>query len=387
MYRLFDSFFVYFGLPALVAGVLLFSIFYVPQSYIEGVSAYFLPVILLVAAGKYLFPRGLELSTTVMQVSSGFGDRICIFLLSAVVIIAGPIDIYINGFKLLNPSTYAEFNGVGRYVRHFSSLCWILIPVSFLMVRNPLFRMFVILYALLFPILIIDRNRLLLSIYVFVFCYSMLDGKNKSIWFYVSLIVFVFGVFAAVGYFRSGGSFIVPSSGNELVEGYFPLREYFLNLPEFFQQIGLYISAPVFNFATVYSLGFENSDFLMSQLSPFSRDQYPQYPHSPVLVARYNVGTEFFPQLMYGGISLVYAAIGFMFVTLLMSVLWLKKAKNIFSLLVFFKISHAVIFMGFAPQFYILLNCAFVFMMMAMAFSSWLLDCCLVGARKGEVNG
>ena len=180
----------------------------------------------------------------------------------------------------------------------------------------------------------------------------------------------VFLTFAVVGAHRSGAAFHVDSSGDVMRYGYFPLKELFFSLPSLLQQIILYVTTPIINFATIYSDDFINQDFLASQLSPFSRDLFEKYPYAPVLVPRFNVGTEFFPFLMYGGIKYVYLALAFIYMSFLISVAYFRHCRSIFSYLIFFKISHTVLFMGFAPQFFILLNLGFIIFILMLSFFS-----------------
>jgi hypothetical protein len=120
-------------------------------------------------------------------------------------------------------------------------------------------------------------------------------------------------VFSGLGTLRSGlEAFAIESSGSALREGMLPLKEAFYYLSPLLQQIILYVAMPIFNFATIFAEGFLNQDFLLSQLSPFGRDMFDAYPYAPVLVARFNVGTEFFPWLTYGGFPLVVLSFSFM---------------------------------------------------------------------------
>jgi hypothetical protein len=139
------------------------------------------------------------------------------------------------------------------------------------------------------------------------------------------------------------------------------------------QQVILYITTPIFNFATVVSNHFTNQDFLLSQLSPFSRDQFAAYPYSPILVPRFNVGTEFYPFLLYGGMLWVALAFMCLFVSFILAFYLLKRCPNIFTFFIFIKISYNALFMGFAPQFYILLNLMFVILMLLLWFFAELL--------------
>ena len=108
-------------------------------------------------------------------------------------------------------------------------------------------------------------------------------------------MITVIAVFSALGSLRNGLEiFMVESSGTTLMEGKLPLSDIFYYFPPLLQQIILYIAMPMFNLATIFYEWLLNTDFLLSQLSPFGRDMFDAYPYAPVLVARFNVGTEFF---------------------------------------------------------------------------------------------
>lgn len=288
-------------------------------------------------------------------------------LLVIAILCCGPLDVLTNGFKILDPASYAELSSIGRYVRHVSSLCWTLIPIAFVYYsNNRKVRLSIVMYALIFPILIVDRNRLFLSFYSLALCIAASNPQFR-LKHAVSLVVALLLVFGIVGLFRSGSeAFMVESSGDFIKEGMYPLRSYYYYLPQQIQQIVLYITTPLFNFATVLSTDFRSDTFLLSQISPFNRESFELYPYSPILIPRFNVGTEFFPWLLYGGFLWVIFPVFIMILTFFWSVSLHKKYRNMYTFLIFIKISHTVLFSAFAPQFFILLNFAFIVMMIGL---------------------
>jgi hypothetical protein len=374
MISLFNSVGFYFLMPLAFSLGLTLLFFSIPGDLYFDLFILPLFIFLLVISVKIIFPRKLFVSSGFKLIFLQKRHRSIIFLYLFVVLMSGPLDIYLNGFKLLDPLTYADFNGVGRYVRHISILCWTLVPIAYIFIESKKHKYFLIIYALIFPILIIDRNRLFASFYSLVFCLvlvphfakfpnllSELRLKRKRIFFLLSVLILAF---SGLGSFRSGLEvFSVESSGNVLSEGMLPLRDIYYYLSPLMQQIILYITTPIFNFATILAVDFKNEDFLLSQLSPFNRELFDAYPYAPVMIARFNVGTEFFPWLLYGGFSLVILSLVFMMISFLLSGFLLRIFPNIFTLLIFLRISYLVLFMGFAPQFYILLNLGFVILM------------------------
>lgn len=294
-------------------------------------------------------------------------DKLVLKTLGFLVILLFPLDVYFNGFKLLNPETYAEFYGVGRYIRHITSLCWMLVPIAYaIRSENAWVARTFIFCSVLLPIMMIDRNRLLMSFFCYFFIlytrFRSISVRNNPREFrkvklgLYSLLIMLPIVFVVIGFYRSGASFSVESSGDSIVYGKFPLTGFFEIMPPAIKQILLYITTPILNFVHVASTGFLNDQFLLSQFSPFSRDAFPMYPYSPVLIVRYNVGTEFYPFLLFGGLPLVFIAMFFVVLTFGAVFYWFCKTQGIYAWLLFLKFAYLMLFLGFAPQFYILLN-------------------------------
>ncbi|MGK8176597.1 O-antigen polymerase [Aeromonas dhakensis] len=353
-----DKYSFFISAPMLLQFFILICFFNIPDYYYVGVL--FLPVVMLCLGISIdlIFKYGMGNSFFVdkLNLRRKKNHEFVAGLFLVFVLLLVPVDVYFNGFKILNPSSYAELNGIGRYIRHFTNFCWIAIPFSFLYIKKPVLRLFLICLGVLIPIFFVDRNRLLLSFFCLVYFYvfykrtEFIDVKRKS---NIKLFLVVLGIvvlFGGIGVYRSGTSFIVSSSGDKLVEGYYPLKDLFFLLPDMFKQIVLYISTPIFNFATVFTQGFINPDFLFSQLSPLSRDSYDAYPFSPILVPRYNVGTEFYPFLLYGGMQSVIIAAIFTSSFFLLVVKIHQKHNNIFTLLLFLKMAYTMFMIGFAPQ-------------------------------------
>jgi len=352
-------------------------------------------LLFLVLFFELIFRKKFDIETLFDNVYGGVSsiDRLVLKALGLLIILLFPLDVYFNGFKLLNPSSYAEFYGAGRYVRHITSMCWMLVPVAYLIQKNnPWLARLFIFSSIILPVLMIDRNRLLMSF----FCYFLIlyarfksisvrqrksEFRRVKIGIY-SLVLLLPFAFAMLGFYRSGSSFSIESSGNYIVYGKFPLTDFFEIMPPAIKQILLYITTPILNFTHVASTGFHNEQFLLSQISPFSRDEYPTYPFSPVLIARYNVGTEFYPFLLYSGLSMVFLAMFIVVLTYAAVFQWFSKSQGFFSWLLFLKMTYLMIFLGFAPQFFILLNIMSSIMIFLIYLFSEFLKLCLVGNAK-----
>jgi hypothetical protein len=364
---------VFYILFPLYSSLMLIGVFYyVPDGFFFSLISLFLIITPIVILSLLIYPEKLFIGKSYRRVD--FSDKYTeiAIVFGVIVILSGPFDVLVNGFKLADPLSYAEFHSFGRYIRHVSIFCWVLVPISFLCLKGRWLRFIFIAYAILFPIIIIDRNRLFMSFYCLIFCNIFtsygLSKQTKSNEYgklrLVGLFVASALIFSILGLFRSGDSFLVGSSGRILSQGELPLKEIFYDLPELVQQIFLYITTPIFNFSTMVYYDFLNETFLLSQISPFGRDLYDAYPYAPVMVERFNVGTEFYPWLLYGGLPLVVLSFIFMFVAFMCSARLMHKHPNIFTLLIFLRISYLMLFMGFAPQFYILWNMVFILAML-----------------------
>lgn len=384
----------YFFFPVYLATALLFVFFNVPEDFYFPLFSLLAIITLPVLFSMLILPLKMNLNACYQQIKSRQQYRHMILLFCVAVMLFAPVDIYVNGFKWLNPVSYSDLHGAGRYVRHITILCWLLVPVAFLFIDRTWIKLLFVFYAVIFPILIVDRNRFFISGYSLFLClvftyHSLQAGKFKTMCralFYTLPLVAIL-IFSLIGKFRSGNAFMVDSSDIFLVEGYYPLSNAFLHLPYLLQQIVIYIATPLFNFATVVTEHFTNPDFLLSQFSPFSRENFEAYPYSPILVPKFNVGTEFYPFLLYGGLSLVAFASVFLVCSFIMAALLFKKYPNIFTFLIFIKISYSVLFMGFAPQFFIFFNLTFVLLMIFLWFFSELLESTLRHSRTcGPLN-
>lgn len=370
----------YFLMPLYFSLAIFLIFFNVPDGFLLSLLSLFLIVTPIVLVASYLTLPRLNLAARYADIIRRQRHRVVIYTFCCLIVIFGPLDILVNGFKILDPASYAELPGVGRYVRHISSLCWLLVPVAFIFVRSKLIKVFLISYAVIFPILIVDRNRLFMSFFSVLLClFIVFDGlhagRKKRLWRkLIGLVVFLgISVFLMIGYYRSGSAFLVDSTGSQLVEGGYPLSDVFFLMPELVQQLILYVTTPIFNFATIVHDDFTNPEFLLRQLSPFARDDFDLYPYAPVMVPRFNVGTEFYPFLLYGGLEFVFFAVTFMVLTFALSVRLLDRYPNIFTFFIFLKVAYSAVFVGFAPQFFILLNFMFIILMLVLWSTSSLL--------------
>lgn len=366
---------LYFIFPVIISCFSTLLVFNFPRDLAWQVAIYGAVPTAFMAICWLLRTHRFSISATLLNIRLTSGQRLVCYFFALLIVMAIPFDIYVNGFKLANPQSYAELYGGGRFIRHITIHCWMLIPIAFYAVRSDLrwVRVCLIFLALTFPIVTIDRNRLFIGFYCFVFCYVATRVHGVSFKKITLLCMGMFLVFAIIGAYRSGDSFIVASSGEELIEGRYPFKVYFETLPVGFQQILLYITTPIFNFVTVADSGFQTDSYLLNQLSPFSREEISISDQPQLIVPRFNVGTEFFPFLLFGGWPAVILAMLGLLTSLIASAYLFTKTSGFFAFLLFLKFSYSAIFMGFAPQFYLFLNLAFVLLLLIMSLTSFLL--------------
>lgn len=381
MVKLLNSVLSYFLIP-IYSAILLFVLFYhlpvkLPgytvdlvflKAFLKALAFFSLPLLLFL-----IKPLHLTLDTLIEKIKSAEQYTCTMGIFLVCVIVAGGMDIEINGFKWLDPLTYSDISGPGRLVRHISMLCWILIPFAVLFIRQTLLKYSLISYALIFPILIIDRNRFFLSIYSLFFCYLIQTRgfsalqKKRLIHLSIFCILACLLIFGLIGQMKSrAADLLVLNSGNILLKSHYPLSSAYYFLPGFLQQIVIYITAPFLNLVTIIDKQFINPEFLLSQFSPFSRDLYPVSPEAPILIKRFNVGTEFYPFLLYGGLPLAVLAMTMVYTAFTTVYCLFRKYSNIFTFLIFLKLSYNVILMGFGPQIFMLYNLGFVVLMLGL---------------------
>ncbi|MDC9615809.1 hypothetical protein PSI19_18415 [Xenorhabdus khoisanae] len=359
----------YIMTPVLIQLTLFYLLFNITNGMFFYSLFYAGSIFFLVCFAELIFRRKIDYASLYENVYGNIApvDKLVLKSLGFLILLLFPLDIYFNGFKLLNPASYAEFYGAGRFIRHVTSLCWMLVPIAYIVRReNPWVARFFILFSVLLPVMMIDRNRLLTSFFCYFFILyarfrstsvrsHLREFRKVKLGLY-SLLILLPTIFVVIGFYRSGASFSIESSGDRIVYGKFPLTAFFDIMPLSIKQILLYITTPILNFTHVASTGFINDQFLLSQISPFSREEFPMYPYSPVLIVRYNVGTEFFPFLLFGGLPLVFMAMFFVILVFGAVFYWFCRTQGIYAWLLFLKLAYFMLFLGFAPQFYILLN-------------------------------
>lgn len=288
-------------------------------------------------------------------------DRNVLLLFCVVLLGFCVLDLKVNGLKILNPESYADLSSTGTHIRHISNMSWVFVVLAFF-IRARLPALFWLFCGFLFPVLFVDRNRLLQALfcYGFVKLYTSTRAQRKRIitWLGVIALVVV-ALFLAVGIYRSGDAFIVESSGTALIEGYFPLRPHFSLLPAPLQQLLLYIASPIFNFAGLITGNIREPSILIRQTLPFL-DTGSEAFELNFAVPRFNVGTEFLPFVLFGGYNAVLIGYVLQVLGCALALVLYVRTRSVFFLLLLLRFFYCAFMMGFAPQFFTYTNYGFV---------------------------
>ncbi|MBL9030058.1 MAG: hypothetical protein JNK42_06305 [Caedimonas sp.] len=311
------------------------------------------------------------------------------------------VDLLIRGPLLFtNPSKYDTLSSTETYIRYITIMCWSLIPISFFCTENKPIKTIFFITAILFPILVVDRNRFLSSMYAFSVVFIVLNKEKmkkenfvkflKRITFFLILIsTCSLMIFSFVGEKRSSIETLLfyqkkitkplidkdkydkLKNINEKDMQKLNIKGYIDNMPTPLKWLLIYSSASVFNFAAIQNIDYRDTDYLNYQLFRFFRHDIPvnrkELTPKPIPFPPLSACTEFFPFFLYGGATFVMYAfllIGIIYFTFLNRLS--KFPSSIFLLLGFLKMSYCCITLSFGTQFFRLTNLVFLVLMIFM---------------------
>lgn len=253
---------------------------------------------------------------------------------------------------IVDPSSYATFENGRNHVRHISNLSWILPPLALLCFRGTAMRVALVAIGLVFPILVIDRNRLFAAVFSLVLTFVLLQKKSALLSWKVILPLLFGGAaaFSFLGAVRSGS----------LSHLNLPLSGLFESSPEGVKWLLLYVSAGVYNFSSILAKSYHNASFLVSQLIPFSGSVETLGTDIPLDAPTINVGTEFFPFLMAAGWEGALLSVILLYGMLLWSMVLLRGGVSVWRFLIFLRIAYVSVMSPFAPQAFTWTNFGFV---------------------------
>ncbi|GLQ95542.1 hypothetical protein [Dyella acidisoli] len=343
----------YLVLPVLLAcGLTLYS-FDMPDDYLQGVlllATASLGVLLI----DLLFGPRLPLMVQFRQHHYAGTREAFVALAYAVAVgLFCLLDLALFPIPLItNPSSYATMEGGHEHIRHISDMCWTLPPIGLLCARNRWLRWALITVGVVFPVLVIDRNRIFASLFALAMVLLLRRGLHKRVpWLRVVFLVVLGGtVFSVLGMLRSGSLDTVT----------LPFSDAYRDSPQGVKWLLLYISAGPYNFGAIFAKHYTNAAFLVSQLMPGAGAIATADTDIPLDAPNINVGTEFFPFLMaFGPIGAMLSIIG-LYALLAWSVRRLQASVALFPLLIFLRVAYVCLMSPFAPQAYTFTNGGFI---------------------------
>lgn len=364
----------YIAWPLLLACGMTTLAYDLPPGYLEGML-----LLVVAAVGFLVFDAiaGIRLPSIARfraRDYAGSREALVALVFAAVVILFCGLDLALFPIPLIdNPSSYATMEPGREHVRHISSLCWTLPPIGLLCARQRGLRNTLIAIGLVFPVLVIDRNRIFAALFSFALVILFRrDPRRPLPWKSVSVIA-VMGatVFSVLGAVRSG------SLDNVTL----PFSALYLASPQGIKWLVLYISAGPYNFASMVSKGYADASILIGQLVPLSGATTLAAADIPFDASNINVGTEFLPFLLAFGPLGAVTSMLFLYALLVWSVRRLRASVSLFSLLIFLRVAYVCVMSPFAPQAFIWTNAAFLVLCLLMQLFAALLP-----NRRDEID-
>jgi oligosaccharide repeat unit polymerase len=264
-----------------------------------------------------------------------------------------------------NPSSYANMEGGHEHIRHISDMCWALVPIGLLCARSKWLRNLLLAAGLIFPVLVIDRNRIFASLFSFALVLALRrDDRRPLPWKTIGLLALAGGtVFSVLGMLRSG----------TLDNVTLPFSAMYRAAPQGVKWLLLYISAGPYNFGAMLAKHYSNASFLFNQLVPMAGSVVTAGTGIPLDAPNINVGTEFFPFLMALGPAGAVVSIVALYAMLWWSVRRLRASTSLFAWLIFLRMSYVCLMSPFAPQAFTWTNAGFIALCLVMQLlAAWL---------------
>ena len=373
----------YLGLPILLACGLTLLTYDLSADYLKG-------LLLLAASAAIMVWFDVRTRTRIPEPArfrarhyAGTRDAFVALVFAGMVAFFCLIDLTLFPIPLLDkPSSYALMEGGREHVRHISDMCWVLPPIGLLCARSKWLRNTLIVIGFLFPVLVIDRNRLFASVLSFALVVMLRRDEAKPMpWKSVGFLALAgSSVFSILGILRSG-----PLENITL-----PFSAMYRALPLGFKWLLLYGSAGPYNFGAILAKHYSNASFLINQVVPMNGSVVTAGTDIPLDAPTINVGTEFFPFLMALGPVGAVAAIFVLYGLLRWSVRRLRPTVPLFSLLIFLRVSYVCVMSPFAPQAFTWTNAGFIGLCLFMqVLVAWLPNRRLqepIGGGQGDAS-
>lgn len=357
----------YIAWPLLLACGMTVLAYDLPAGYLQGML-----LLVLAALGMLVFDAfsGIRLPSIARfraRDYTGSREALVALVFAAVVIVFCGLDLALFPVPLIdNPASYATMEPGREHVRHISSLCWTLPPIGLLCTRQRGLRNTLIAVGLVFPVLVIDRNRIFAGLFSFALVILFRRDERRPLpWKSVGVIgVIGATVFSVLGAVRSGS----------LDNVNLPFSALYLASPQGIKWLVLYISAGPYNFASMVTKGYADTSILMAQLVPLlAPTTLSAAADIPFDATNINVGTEFLPFLLAFGPAGAVASMILLYALLVWSVRRLRASVSLFSLLIFLRVAYVCLMSPFAPQAFIWTNAVFIVLCLFMQLFAALL--------------
>lgn len=356
----------YLALPLLLACGLTLLAYDLPDGYLEGMLVLALTAMGVMLADAVTGTRLPRIAQFRARHYVGTRDAFVALIFAAAIVLFCLLDLTLFPVPLLdNPSSYATMENGREHIRHISDMCWTLPVIGLLCARKRWLRNTLIVVGLVFPILVIDRNRIFASLFSVALVIVFRRNEKKPLpWKTIGLLALVGGsVFSILGALRSGSLDTVT----------LPFSAMYRAAPQGVKWLLLYSSAGPYNFGAMVAKHYTNASFLINQVVPFSGSVATAGTDIPLDATNINVGTEFLPFLLAFGPMGAVLAILVLYALLLWSVRRLRPAASLFPLLIFLRVSYVCVMSPFAPQAFIWTNVAFIGLCLAMQTAAALL--------------
>ena len=343
----------YLAVPILLACACTLLSYDLPGDYLQGMLLLAATALGIVLFDAFAGPRLPPMQAFRMRHYAGTRESFVAMAYAIGVVAFCLLDLALFPIPLLvDPSSYATMEGGHEHIRHISDMCWTLPPIGMLCARRKWLRHLLIGIGVVFPILVIDRNRLFASLFSLAFVVVLRRDTNRPLpWKTVAFIgVLGAGAFSVLGILRSGTLDTVA----------LPFSDAYRAAPPGIKWLLLYISAGPYNFGAILAKHYVNATFLINQLVPGAGSIATAGTDIPLDASNINVGTEFFPFLMaWGAAGAVLSMIG-LYALLAWSVRRLQPAASLFPLLVFLRLAYCCVMSPFAPQAYTWSSAGFI---------------------------
>jgi hypothetical protein len=356
----------YLALPLLLACGLTLLAYDLPDGYLEGMLVLALTAMGVMLADAVMGTRLPGIAQFRARHYAGTRDAFVALIFAAAIVLFCLLDLTLFPVPLLdNPSSYATMENGREHIRHISDMCWTLPVIGLLCTRKRWLRNTLIVVGLVFPILVIDRNRIFASLFSFALVIVFRRDEKKPLpWKTIGLLALVGGsVFSILGALRSGSLDTVT----------LPFSAMYRAAPQGVKWLLLYSSAGPYNFGAMVAKHYTDASFLIHQVVPLSGSVATAGTDIPLDASNINVGTEFLPFLLAFGPMGAVVAILVLYALLLWSVRRLRPAAPLFPLLIFLRVSYVCVMSPFAPQAFIWTNVAFIGLCLAMQTAAALL--------------